>query len=172
MTKKPIGMSFIVPSGTTFRGKPPGFNVVELDPDTMIPLNLETWAFDLNHANEFDEPRWEKLYDYKEDLELKDLSPNSFSDWSYRLFSNETVCQQYRAIRYLGGPASGSLSDPCPYEQREKQFCSAVASDWDEIQFCQDKDRFHRLQWTTFENSVIHHWYAKRGEENLGSMIF
>eukprot|EP00356_Strombidium_inclinatum_P002021 CAMPEP_0170479920 /NCGR_PEP_ID=MMETSP0208-20121228/958_1 /TAXON_ID=197538 /ORGANISM="Strombidium inclinatum, Strain S3" /LENGTH=501 /DNA_ID=CAMNT_0010752381 /DNA_START=547 /DNA_END=2052 /DNA_ORIENTATION=- len=172
MSKKPIGMSFIVPSGTTFRGKPPGFNVLYLDPDTMIPLDLETWAFDLDHANQYDEPRWEKLYDYKEDLDLEDLSPDSFSDWAYRLFSNETVCQQYRSIRHLGGPAAGSITDACAYVEREKQFCSAVASNWDEIQFCHDKDRSHRLLLTSLENNVVHHWYNKRGEKSFGSMVF
>ena len=80
--KKPIGMSYIVTSGTTFRGKRPGFNVIYLDPETMLPVDLEIYAFDLDHANKEDEPRWEKLYDIRSELGLKDLSPSSFAEWA------------------------------------------------------------------------------------------
>ena len=49
--KKPIGMNFIVGSATTFHGKPQSFNVIYVDPVTVLPVNFETHAFDLNHAN-------------------------------------------------------------------------------------------------------------------------
>jgi hypothetical protein len=85
-------MSFIVPSGTTFRGKPPGFNVVYVDPDTFVPVDLETYAFDLDHANKEDDPRWFKMFDYRTDLNMTDLSPDSFSTWAYRLFTDDDTC--------------------------------------------------------------------------------
>lgn len=56
--KKPIGMNFIIGSATTFQGKPPSFNILHIDPVTMLPVDFETIAFDLDHANKFDEPRW------------------------------------------------------------------------------------------------------------------
>ena len=49
-------MSFIVGSMTSYNGKPPSFNVVYLDPDTMLPIDYEVYAFNLTHANQFDEP--------------------------------------------------------------------------------------------------------------------
>lgn len=49
--KKPIGVNFISGSGTTYQGKPPSFNVVYLDPETMLPIDYESYAFDLDHAN-------------------------------------------------------------------------------------------------------------------------
>jgi hypothetical protein len=49
--KQSIGMNFIIGSATTYQGKPPSFNVIYLDPDTMLPIDFETYAFDLDHAN-------------------------------------------------------------------------------------------------------------------------
>lgn len=48
---KEIGMNFIVGSVTTFQGKPPSYDLIYLDPETMLPVELETYAFDLETAN-------------------------------------------------------------------------------------------------------------------------
>ena len=81
--KEPIGMNFIVGSATTYHGKPPSFNLIYLDPELMIPLEYESWAFDLDKANSEDKPTWYRKLNYKEEYGLKDLSPRSFMDHSY-----------------------------------------------------------------------------------------
>ena len=68
-------MNFIVGSGTSYNGKPPSFNVMYLDPDTMLPVDYEGHAFDLDHANKYDEPKWGKFYDHRDFYNLTDLSP-------------------------------------------------------------------------------------------------
>ena len=73
--KKPIGFNFIIGSGTTYTGKPPSFNIVYLDPETLLPIQFETVAFDLDHANQFDEPKWDVVIDYITEYDLPDLSP-------------------------------------------------------------------------------------------------
>ena len=75
-------MNFIVGSTTTFIDKNPSFNVIYLDPDTMLPLDYETYAFDLMYSNQHDSPRWFKEFDYRQNFTLSDLSPNSFLDHS------------------------------------------------------------------------------------------
>lgn len=77
-----INMNFIVGSATTFLGKPPMFDVIYLDPDTMLPVELETYIFNLEYANRLDEPRYELYIDYKKDYGLEDLSPASFMKMS------------------------------------------------------------------------------------------
>jgi len=72
---KPIGMNFIVSSATTYQGKPPSFNVIYLDPDTMLPVEYESYALDLDHANEHDETIWSRKFNYRETYNLPDLSP-------------------------------------------------------------------------------------------------
>ena len=71
-------MNFIVGSGTSFNGKNPSFNVIYVDPDTMLPVDYESHAFDLEHANKYDEPKWAKYYDVKELYNMTDLSPHSY----------------------------------------------------------------------------------------------
>ena len=57
--------------------KEPSFTIAYVDPDTMLPVDFETWSFDLDHANFYDEPKWYKRFDLRKDFKLKDLSPNS-----------------------------------------------------------------------------------------------
>lgn len=73
--KKPIGMSYIIGSGTTFLGKPPSFAVFSIDPVTALPTNMETIAFNLTHANTYDEPIWTKMWDDLTEYDLPDMSP-------------------------------------------------------------------------------------------------
>lgn len=86
--KKPIGFNFILGSGTTYTGKPPSFNIAYLDPETLIPVQFETIAFDLDHANKFDEPKWDLKIDYVKDYGLPDMSPQSFYDHSMKIYED------------------------------------------------------------------------------------
>lgn len=73
-----IGMNFIVGSVTTFQGKSPMFDILYLDPETMLPVELETYAFDLESANQQDSPSWNLHIDVRKDYKMEDLSPASF----------------------------------------------------------------------------------------------
>ena len=98
-------MNFIAGSATTYTNKPPSFNVLYLDPDTMLPVDFETYALDLDHANKYDEPRWNLAFNYTETYELPDLSPKSFFDHSAKIYQNETVAKQYRNHRFIDSSA-------------------------------------------------------------------
>ena len=71
-------MSFIVGAITTHTGKNPSFNVIYLDPATMLPVDYEVYAFDLQKANSKDKPEWNLKYDYRKIYNMTDLSPDSF----------------------------------------------------------------------------------------------
>lgn len=73
----PIVNSFIVGSVTPYSGKNPSVDVVYLDPDTMLPVELECFAFDIDYANKNDKPLFYKAYSLKELYSLPDLSPRS-----------------------------------------------------------------------------------------------
>jgi len=49
-------MNFIVGSVTSYGGKNPNFNVIYLDPETMLPLDYEIHYFNITTANELDKP--------------------------------------------------------------------------------------------------------------------
>lgn len=46
-----------------------------MDPDTLIPLEIETYAFDLDYANQNNQPKWYRAFSDRETYDLKDLSP-------------------------------------------------------------------------------------------------
>ena len=58
-------------------GKEPSFAVLYVDPETMLPVDYETWNFDLEYANKFDIPKWRRLLNWRDTYGLKDLSPSS-----------------------------------------------------------------------------------------------
>ena len=68
-------MSYIIGSATTYQGKPPSFSIMYVDPVTMLPVDYEVWAFDLEHANAKDEPKWSRYLNAREEYHLEDLSP-------------------------------------------------------------------------------------------------
>lgn len=124
-------MNFIVGSVTTYKGKPPSFNVMYVDPDTMLPIDFETHIFDLDHANQYDEPKWELKYDYRQHYDLPDLSPKSFFALSKNIYYNESVAIKYRNSRYMEGPGVDT-SMGCKYSCRTIFYCQTVAADYDE----------------------------------------
>ena len=74
-----VGLSSIGGSVTTYEGRNPSFAVVEFDAQTMLPINMKTYYFDLEKANasDFDSPGWTFLHDWKETYLLVDMSPAS-----------------------------------------------------------------------------------------------
>ena len=81
-----VGLSSIGGSLTTYEDRNPSFAVVEFDAQTMLPLNMKTYYFDLVEANAAaaDTPGWTLLHDWKETYELTDLSPSSMLALSER----------------------------------------------------------------------------------------
>ena len=125
-------MNFIVGSATTYMGKPQSFNVIYLDPETMLPIDFESIAFDLDHANAYDEPIWYKKYDYRKTYNMADLSPQSFYDYShFQIQRNETAAMEYRNHRYLEGPGV-NVEEGCDIHCRMIYYCQTVSNDFDE----------------------------------------
>jgi len=58
MTQRSIGMNFLVGSVTSYDSKKPSFNIMYMDPDTMLPVDYETHTLDLDYANEHDKANW------------------------------------------------------------------------------------------------------------------
>ena len=90
-TDKHISNQFWSSSGTPFTNKNPGFRVVEIDQETMLPVNLETYIFNLTDAN----PEWKLSHDYLSHYDLEDVSPNSLNDLSEKLRDDEATALQY-----------------------------------------------------------------------------
>ena len=57
------------------KGKETSFSVLYVDPETMLPVDFETWAFDLDYANKYDRAKWRRKLNWRETYNLKNLSP-------------------------------------------------------------------------------------------------
>lgn len=128
MTGKPILVNFLAGSGTSEIGKEPSFNVILLDPDTMLPVEYQTYAFDLKHANTYDEPIWRLRYNYSETYNLPDLSPSSFYTLSQHILTSEAAAQKFRNHMYIDSSPKIPLDSPCDQKCRMQLFCYTIAS--------------------------------------------
>ena len=75
-TNKNVGLSFVGGSLTSYTDKNPGFTVIEVDEELMIPLNFKTYYFNLTQANNGD-PKWELYHDFKQEYDIPSVSPDS-----------------------------------------------------------------------------------------------
>ena len=97
----------------------------------MLPVEFETYAFDLDHANKYDEPKWDLKYNYTSTYNLDDLSPQSMFDLSNKIFYDEETAKQYRNHRYIDGPGVDKESG-CDFQCRMVMYCQTVSNDHDE----------------------------------------
>jgi hypothetical protein len=97
-----VGMNFIVGSVTTYQHKSPNFDILYLDPDTMLPVDMEVWTFDLEAANQNDTPQWNLYFNMRDEYNMTDLSPNSINKLSDKIMEDLDVCTQYKYNTKVG----------------------------------------------------------------------
>ena len=169
---KPILMNYIVSSATTYQGKHPSFNVIYLDPDTMLPVDYESYFMDLNKANSLpdtEKPVWELKYNYRDYFNLKDLSPQSFYDHAnQQIYYNTTAAIMYRRYRYIDGPG-GAGDFPCDLGCMKQFFCQTTTVGHDEWAYCMGNPQKYWMLGEqkdesfleTLEDVVTHDWYSE-----------
>lgn len=93
---RPVLLNSIGGSVTTYLDKNPSFMTVEFDAKTMLPVNMHTYTFDLDLANqEGNSPEWFRQHDYLSEYGLKDLSPSSMLDLSKRFLEDEQLAKDF-----------------------------------------------------------------------------
>jgi hypothetical protein len=71
---KPISFNSILSPTTTYTGKNPSFSVLEIDEETMLPVNITTYYFNVTKGN-LGHPEWEVYHNILEAYQIEDLSP-------------------------------------------------------------------------------------------------
>ena len=180
-------MNFMVASVTPWSSHvhAPSFQVVHLDPDTLIPVNMETYAFDMDKANRdypptwnseenrFEVksyPKWDRLYNYLDRYELQDMSPKSFYDYATKMYTNETAAIQYMnamRVRYPSQLEETTCDNTC----RRNLHCGAITNDEDAATQCNDNDKLQLIPTTlgqaisvpgALDNIIKHGWYERK----------
>ena len=93
---KPIFMTSVVGSVTTYDFQNPSFMVIDLDAKTLVPTNMHTYYIDVDEANEAGKPDWRELHDYKETYAMADLRPSNFRDLALRMFTDKALATEFR----------------------------------------------------------------------------
>lgn len=94
---KAVGVNSVGGSLTPYTEKNPSFMVIEFDAETMLPVNMKTYSFNLEEANALagDEPGWEMLHDWVHTYKMKDLSPASMKELSDRFLTDQDLVNTY-----------------------------------------------------------------------------
>ena len=84
--------------------------MLDLDNETLLPLNILTYSFDLVEANALGsgtQPAWHEIYSYREAYQMEDLSPESFMRLSERVLTDDSV-KQLMYDNYFSGLKSAT----------------------------------------------------------------
>ena len=136
--------------GWTFKAEPSNLNFLTNDAETLLPIQYETHAFDLDHAKKLDELEIQlHLYLWVTESEPKELPwlvwKNLLGRWG-----NESVSQPplHRRTR---SRSDFRLHHKCTMTM----YCQTVTNDYNEWQFCRDKNRLIRsaAQWLFWPSS-------------------
>lgn len=93
--EKPVVVTSVGGSVTTYDFQNPSFMVIDFDAATMLPVNMHTYYIDVDEANTDGSPNWTELHDYRETYAMPDLSPNSFKDLALRIFSDKDLATEF-----------------------------------------------------------------------------
>lgn len=95
--EKPVVMTTVGGSVTTYDYQNPSFKVIDIDAGMMLPTNMHTYYIDVDETNERGAPEWRELHDHIKDYQMSDLSPSSFRDLALRIFGNKDLANYFRA---------------------------------------------------------------------------
>jgi len=122
---RPVSSGFITPSVTTYTGLNPSYTIYTIDgPGDSASYrvqNKEVYIFRLSEANNagLDErPKYFKLYDVRNDLEMPSLFPRDFDQVARRLATDDEYYAKY--FRYYNHDSPGDE------HSRRRVVCAAV----------------------------------------------
>lgn len=93
----PVGVNYISGSLTTFSYLNPTYKIMTMD-ETGDLLDYEMYYLDMDDSNRYHQLTWRTLFpSVKQMYGLKDLSPQSWSEWYKRALTNQTLEDLYYA---------------------------------------------------------------------------
>lgn len=133
---KNIGVLQIGPSATTGMFENPGYALLEVDEETLLPINWKIYAMDLDKANASGTPDWEMMIDYVQDYQLGGISPDSLYDMAARLTTDQDFYWQinWDKTRRVGEYTQGNYTEWL--EQSKDAYCSYTSSSHEQQAQC------------------------------------
>ena len=138
VTHKAIGVNYIAPSVSprssflpTGKTKDPSFSVISIDQMSGLPVDFETYSFNLTLANNNEKPKWYKKYNFKDTFGIQDLRPANLYNYAVSQLANTTK---------LDG-------SQCDSACRLNQFCRITSNNYDDYSFCTSGNKQNFLSW-------------------------
>lgn len=88
---KAVGVQYWTGSVSTWVSINPSFRMFEVDVQTMLPVKVHTYVFNVSDPN----PKWQWHHELTEYYNMPDLSPQSFDDLSTRFIDDEALAMQF-----------------------------------------------------------------------------
>ena len=126
----PIMLANVGGSVTTYTAQNPSFMMIDFDQETMLPVNMYTYAMDIEKANAEGYPTWELLHDYTETYGLTDMSPQSMLGLSKRFLTDPSLANQFAWNMHAHQGAEPTSTDQVGL------FCTTSSSEMHEMHAC------------------------------------
>lgn len=94
-----IGTSLLTGSLTTYSNRNPSFRIIEVDKETLRPINFHQYRLDLEKANknpEKEELDFEKVYSFLEEYEIKDMTHVGIHEFLNKLESDKITISKFK----------------------------------------------------------------------------
>ena len=78
LSSKAVGVEYWTGSVSTWTAINPSFRVFLVDPETMLPVKVQTYYFDIKESS----PEWKYGHELTDLYKMDDLSPSSFDKLS------------------------------------------------------------------------------------------
>ncbi|XP_049286981.1 sphingomyelin phosphodiesterase 1-like [Anopheles funestus] len=124
-------------STTTYTKLNPNYKVFQFDPVTFVPLEQETWMYNLTEANLTPDrrPSWYRMYSFKNHYQLQDLSVNSLQRLVQQFAQSEAQLQRYwQTKQKYSDPL---LQEGCTGTCLRNALCAIVRTEHDDEQACE-----------------------------------
>lgn len=168
----PFMTEFWTGSVTTFTGRNPSFRVITIDSETKLPVDMQTYFFNVTKANVDRSPEWELLYDFLPSYGVEDLSPASIYSLGERVVNDEELGKRINLNYVAYGPdvldAWSDDQSKCDEECRKKIGCRLQNGVYFEYKDCLGEPRYdliHDTGITLFEYLLGGTWWTLDDEE-------
>lgn len=151
-TKNATGINTMHGPGgvTTYKKNNPAFKIYDIDYETGYPVKSHKYYFNLTKAN-LGDPSWEYAFEMTEEYNLKDMSPQSFTDFSKRFLTEEGLATKWEKNKRSNSEAVKDAT--CDTEECKRQcYCDHYTLVYFEDRDCRGQKRIDYVQDTV--NSV------------------
>lgn len=155
-SSKPVASYYWTGSVSTWEKINPSFRVFEVDEETMLPVKVHTYAFDISD----DAPEWKYHHELTELFDMKDLSPTSFDSLSDQMLVDEDMATKFLNTQAQGGP-EGHV-DSCDETCRTQAYCLTRNAVYFDAKDCMGEKRMDLRNdaFYTFTEFFIDPWYS------------